>query len=207
MTSRRRTTWVTLLGLLVGCGPAGNAEQRARVKLIAEGEGEPVVTALDHQPGLRLTYELRTSPALVSVSETWWKQGFTLDNGVAVDVQVSDDEDTYFEHRATGRYLWGGNVTGALDPPLLQVRLPLRVGTEWETGDEATPGWYHYRVERAEQFETAAGVFTTARVYQLNTKSAQAVTRWYANGLGMVGRSSGDVTTRLVRFVRPLEAP
>lgn len=187
---------------LSACGPS--ATQASKFKVHADGTGEAIVQGLDTTPGTRFTMAITSAGAPVPTPpsvETGYAPGLTLDNGAHVEVFVTESQDLYLETNADGQFLWGADDTGVLASPLLQIRLPLRQGTSWETGDSATPGWYRYDTEAIEPLDTPAGTFTTARVLQTNTKTGEVVTRWYADRVGMVKRHGNGLDTVLLRAV------
>ncbi len=187
---------------LSACGPS--ATQASKFKVLSAGTGDAVVKGLDTTPGTRFTMAITSNPApLVTppAVETAYAPGFTLDNGAHVEVFVTETQDLYLETNADGQFLWGAHDTGVLEAPLLQIRLPLQQGTSWETGDQATPGWYRYDTEAIEPLDTPAGTFTTARVLQTNTKTGEVVTRWYADQVGLVKRHGNGLDTVLLRVV------
>lgn len=184
------------------CGPSGSSA--STVKVLSDGDGDAVVKTLDATPGLRLEYVVAgSSLAVPTASEVSFAPPFQLTNGVTVAVMVTDTEDVYVEEAAGGRYFWGADDTGLLDTPLLEVKLPLKANTEWETGDAATPNWYRYRVEAVEALELPGGSFTTARLLQVNTKTGDRVTRWYAERVGLVARRGNGLETKLTRVTAP----
>lgn len=199
-----------LLGCVIALGCSAGGLTHAQVTLIEEGEGDAIVTELTTDTYARWTYLIDEGNGSPSIAEDTWYDGLVeLPNGIVANRYVSPMQVVYQVIDDDGVFYWGSSDGDLFEKALCTVYLPLRLGREWTTGDEDTPDWYRYKVDAVEPIETPAGRFMTARVSQLNTRTQQVVSRWYAQGVGMVQRytktDDGTVHTILLRYVDPKE--
>lgn len=194
---------LALLGCLavVACGPPSSAAS-AKVTVLNPGKGDPLVTAINHGLGSRYTFGLVEGGRLTPVVDASYTRKITLTQGPEVVVYSTELEDIFIEPTAEGEYVWGGS-SGVVVAPVLSIKLPLKQDLEWETADENGVPFYHYRVEAQERVDVPAGTFLAARTLQLNLRSSTAVTRWYAEEVGLVQREN----SLLLRYELTREAP
>lgn len=202
-----------LAGCLVAFGCSGGGLNDAQVTLIEAGEGDDIVPELTTDAYARWTYLVEPGDGSHSTAEDTWYDGLVqLPNGIVANRYVSSLQVVYQVIDDDGIFYWGSSDGDLMEKALCTVLLPLRLNREWVTGDADRPDWYRFKVDAVEPIETPAGRFMAARVSQLNTKTQQVVSRWYAQGVGMVQRYTQNdngtmVHTILLRYVDPKEAP
>jgi hypothetical protein len=183
------------------CGPPSSASS-AKVTVVDPGYGEPFVAAINHGLGSRYTFGVVEAGRLAPVVDASYTRTITLTQGPQVVVYSTALEDIFIEPTAEGEYVWGGS-SGLVQMPVLSIKLPLKQDLEWETADENGVPFYHYRVEAQERVDVPAGTFLAARTVQLNLRTSVAVTRWYAEEVGLVQRDN----SLLLRYELTRETP
>lgn len=181
---------LSLTVVFLACGPGPGGAGKAKFTILNEGKGDPVVTKINRQIGSRFSFALLQMGKLQGLgADTFYTKNITLDQGANVVVYSTPDEDVYIESASEGDFIWGGS-SGVLTAPQLNVRLPLKQDSEWETADENGVPFYRFRVEAIERIDVPAGTFMAARTLQINLKGGGApVTRWYAEEVGLVQRN------------------
>lgn len=204
-----------LAGLLIVALHAACGGSTTVVSIKSPGSGGDLVTRLPFSDAARWTYAISDSaPANGSqyLSDSYF-EGTVLLNGVRCGRYVTELEVAYYEQTPDAYLYWGTDNGDVFATPLTTLSFPLRLGREWVTGDAEHPDWYRYLVSAVEPIQTPAGTFDAARVDMLNTRTQERVSRWYADGVGMVqrwGYSDLDgtvVSTVLLRFNREGATP
>lgn len=185
---------LAVLGLgLLGCDPAA-AEPGTAVRRLSEGVGEPLVTRIDLAPGDLRDWDTRLerTRGVLTIDGRPLTAVYRLD----VEEPISDDVEPglsdrgdliYYEHKADGLWFWGSERSRLLALPLLQVALPLRVGSEWVSffDGDGLPA-FHFQCEGEQDVEVPAGRFRVAVVRQTDLRQRREALLWFAEGVGRV---------------------
>jgi hypothetical protein len=214
MSHRSRVFAVTMGALavltLAGCAPPSPTS--APAGLISPGEGPEVVRRILLSPGDVRSYDSGNVSFFGNrVDRTLGETSVEGHRVIAVrrhsyaqaDAELAERPPTaeavgytdivYHELRDDGLYVWGSARRGVLEAPILQVQLPLRLGTEWLTAaqEDGMPA-YHFKCEAVMEVEVKAGRFRVAVVRQTDLRSPRDAEIWWADGIGRVRSRTFD---------------
>lgn len=98
------------------------------------------------------------------------------------------------------------NLGKKVDPPQPFLQLPIKDGLEWKWQAEKSDVIWVYKSQKAEEVKVPAGSFEAIPVHSewgVNGQQAQKATDWFAPNVGIVKRSYGDKSLKILKSYTP----